>query len=319
MQKLTIAIPTFERSAGLEAAILSIFSELDKISFNVKKNISIVISDNTISEENFKRNLEFVNEIKKKHANVSYYKNAYNVGATMNVLKCMEYADNGWVWIIGDDDLILPNSLSNILKLITDFPLLGSISFCSCVDFNDAPQKIESLPDKVICENVTEFLSTVEFNNAGFLPSNLFNCKYYSDYSDKIYEWQVTKYPHLVYTLLCLDAGIRCLVTNLVVVASKPPTWNRDEVDSRLFLFKHLPYTKINSVIFTEKFIYKMAPTFKTKLSFYYRKLDPNSVNSRTNFVSIFKYISAKPGVEFYFFSALKNIYNKLLGRNKSL
>jgi hypothetical protein len=107
-------------------------------------------------------------------------------------------------------------------------------------------------------------------------------------------------------------------VTNLVVVASIPPTWNREEVDSRLFLFKHLPYKNINSTVFTEKFIYKMAPTFRNKMSFYYRNVDLSSVNSRINFVSIFKYISVRPGVEFYFVSALKKIYNIILGTNKS-
>lgn len=311
MQKLTIAIPTFERPTGLEAVLFSIFSELDRIPFNEKENISIVISDNTILDENSKKNLKIVNEHKKKYLNIAYYKNTYNVGATMNVLKCMEYANNGWVWIIGDDDLILPNSLSHILKLISIYPSFGSISFCSCIDANVAPQRINGLPNQAICNNVPEFLTTVEFNNAGFLPCNVFNCHYFTSFSDKLYEWQATKYPHLVYSLLCLDSEIKSLVTNLVIVASKPPTWNRDEVDSRLFLFKHIPFKKVKSILFIEKYIHSLSPSTKQRFAFLYRlflsESDENVLKSV--YISKFRYSRIGSGLMFNLLSFIKRIF----------
>lgn len=314
MEKLTIAIPTFERSAFLEALLSSILNELEKMSSLEKEYVVIIVSDNSISEESCTKNLSLVNSFFNIYSNIYYRKNYYNVGASMNVMKCMEYAEDGWVWIIGDDDLILPNSLSHILKLISTYPAFGSISFCSCAEARNAPQKIESYPEQVICDNVPNFLDTVFFNNAGFVSCNVYNCKYFSNFSDIIYEWLGTSFPHLVYNLLCLDSGIESLVTNLVFIVNKPPTWDRDVVESRLYLFKHIPFRKSSSVMSLEKFIYAMTPSIRSKIYFLYRLFLSDSDENMTRSIYTGKFIYPRTDADLMFklFALMKAIRLKL-------
>jgi hypothetical protein len=50
------------------------------------------------------------------HIDAQLVRNKFNIGANANILRCLELVRNPWVWILGDDDLPLPNAIETILE-----------------------------------------------------------------------------------------------------------------------------------------------------------------------------------------------------------
>jgi len=105
MIKLSICIPTFNRAKYLSNCLQSI------ISMNKPKglNYEVCISDNG-SNDNTK---EIINNAK-KHIDIKFNKNETNLGIPRNFIKVVSMAVGEFVWLIGDDDLLLPNTLDNL-------------------------------------------------------------------------------------------------------------------------------------------------------------------------------------------------------------
>jgi len=105
---LTLAIPTFNRAKFLDRCLNSFASQgrLSEMEIFISNNAS---TDNTI---------EVIEKYKSLFPNFSYVTNEINKGLDFNVSQCFERATGKYVWVMGDDDFILPNKLSSILDLI---------------------------------------------------------------------------------------------------------------------------------------------------------------------------------------------------------
>ena len=88
--KLTIAIPVFERKDFFLEAILSVLNQTIKC--------DIIVVDNNSSHDFF--------EITCRHYNIKYFKNDLNIGMFPNWNKCFELAYSDFVMILGDDDIL---------------------------------------------------------------------------------------------------------------------------------------------------------------------------------------------------------------------
>jgi glycosyltransferase involved in cell wall biosynthesis len=117
---LTICIPSYNRVDKISELLVSILCQLEEN----KYNLEVIVLDNCSSEnylENFKNNQLILSALKsgilKIHRNVS------NIGMSANSLKAFEIAKSKWLWIISDDDTILPNAfqiLFSNLNTISD-------------------------------------------------------------------------------------------------------------------------------------------------------------------------------------------------------
>jgi len=120
---LSICIPTFNRKNSLKNCLNSIHIS-DKFSKNF--NYEVCVSDNCSQEDVTETILEFKNKL-----NIVFNKNSENLGFARNAIKCISMAKGKFTWMIGDDDLILPNALNKIKSLIlnnsnVDFFFLNS-------------------------------------------------------------------------------------------------------------------------------------------------------------------------------------------------
>jgi len=102
--KLTIYIPTYKRES-LDACLNSIASQYSD-------NIEIIVSDN--DQDGFARNIvdkykNYINEysIKKQ-----------NIGCDGNCLYGITAGSGEYVWVVGDDDIILPGAVDTILLML---------------------------------------------------------------------------------------------------------------------------------------------------------------------------------------------------------
>jgi len=112
---LSICIPTFNRKKHLINCLNSIYV--------AKKNTSIefevCISDNCSDE-----NLNDLIDSYKNKINITFNKNKKNIGFVKNYLKVCSIAKGKYIWLLGDDDMILPSSLVEIEKYLTKFSLI---------------------------------------------------------------------------------------------------------------------------------------------------------------------------------------------------
>ena len=120
---LSICIPTFNRNNSLKNCLNSILIS-DK--FLKDFDYEVCVSDNCSEEDVTNTILEFKNKL-----NIVFNINSENLGFSRNAIKCISMARGKFVWMIGDDDLILPNALNKIKSLIVhntdvDFFFLNS-------------------------------------------------------------------------------------------------------------------------------------------------------------------------------------------------
>ena len=103
---LTIAIPTYNRSRFL-ALLLEILSP----QLVDESRVELVVSDNASEDET----AGVVESFRARGMDIAYFRNEVNVGADANFVRCFELARGEYVWIFGDDDIIVPGGLRKVL------------------------------------------------------------------------------------------------------------------------------------------------------------------------------------------------------------
>ena len=107
--KISICIPTFNREKHLRDCINSLI--ICKQQTDV--HFQICISDNGSTDETG----EVIKSAQSK-IEIKYNKNSHNLGITQNFLKVVSMADGDFIWLIGDDDLVLPHAINRLYELI---------------------------------------------------------------------------------------------------------------------------------------------------------------------------------------------------------
>jgi abequosyltransferase len=108
--KLSIAIPTFNRTQMLREAIQSIVIA----SKGVENQIEILISDNGGLAEN----QTLCEEFKQSGIPFRYSKNETNIGMEPNILKALDLASGEYVWVFSDDDRMAPDAIEKVLERV---------------------------------------------------------------------------------------------------------------------------------------------------------------------------------------------------------
>jgi abequosyltransferase len=107
---LTIGIPTYNRDKFLEQCLESIASQMTDS--QVAEKVELVISDNASSDSTE----QIVQKFRERIPSLSYFKNSENLGVDRNILQVVEKSQGEYVWMLGDDDALFPDSLSYMLQ-----------------------------------------------------------------------------------------------------------------------------------------------------------------------------------------------------------
>ena len=183
MPVLSILIPTYNRVKYLQLCLTQFCKQMDLFI----DDIEIIIVDNH-STDNTK---EVVAVFQNQFPFVKYFRQEQNIGADGNFYWCFKQAAGKYVWIFGDDDVLLDNKLKVVLDLLIknkpDLIYLGGYAFVGDDYLLEAPQKkpILSKPDIEFDLPKQKFLSKVHYNitfasanivNKSILPIS-FNCE----------------------------------------------------------------------------------------------------------------------------------------------
>lgn len=146
---LTIAIPTYNRADKLKKCIELIMNEV------LGKNIEILVSDNASLD-----NTEVVmKEILNTYPQIMYYRNSENIGPDRNFLNCFEKAKGEYVWLIGDDDMLLPDAMDSILEALSKKPVFLHLNTSTLI--SDEPLKYVNA--RMEDEGILEYIDKNEF------------------------------------------------------------------------------------------------------------------------------------------------------------
>ena len=159
MKQISICIPTYNRSQHLSNCLHSIIHSQNYI----KQNVEICVSDNSSSDDT-----ESVVKNAQKETEIKYKKNKKNLGIPRNFLNVVDMAEGEFVWLFGDDDLLMPDGLEKLNKLIkvnqdVDFFYVNSYHLTTEYVFkHKQPFNSVDLP-----KNMEKFSS---YENTGTLP-----------------------------------------------------------------------------------------------------------------------------------------------------
>lgn len=159
--KLTIGIPTFNRNHTLLQTLGVLLPQLQE------KNIELLIIDNcsdipveTSIRETYPQIIGKVNIIRNK----------FNVGANENILRVVENASGEFVYVLGDDDHVLPDAVDKILGSIDKHPTSWFINFNTPLPGHQVRLRETSY------NGLLEFIDSIDsFGQIMFISDGVFN------------------------------------------------------------------------------------------------------------------------------------------------
>lgn len=107
---LTIGIPTYNRSSYLDKCLGSILNQI----VGLEHLVDINVSDNSSSDST----IDIIEKYKNEGYHFKYSKNDTNIGLDNNFAALYEMANTKYIWMIGDDDFLFPNTLGKVLKVL---------------------------------------------------------------------------------------------------------------------------------------------------------------------------------------------------------
>ncbi len=180
---LSICIPTFNRANYLKLCL----SQFCKQMAPFLDEVELLVVDNHSTDHT----KDIVADIQKQFPFVSYYRQEQNVGADGNFYWCFKHAAGIYVWIFGDDDILLDHKLKVVMGLLKnnqpDVVYLGGYAFSGDDYLLEAPKNKPILPKPDIEFDLSKekFLNKVHYNmtfatanivNKSILPQS-FNCE----------------------------------------------------------------------------------------------------------------------------------------------
>lgn len=119
--RLSICIPTYNRSEALTRLLSSIENALPKLSTPQRDQIEVLISDNASTDNT----AEVIREFRARLPKLAAWANPQNLGAEGNFLVLLTRARGEFLWVIGDDDRLRPGALKFVLQQLK--PGLGML------------------------------------------------------------------------------------------------------------------------------------------------------------------------------------------------
>ena len=142
--RLSVCITTYNRAAWLALSLQNIARILPE----PDPAIEIVVCDNTSSD-----NTPEVVQPYLGRADLRYYRNPVNVGMLGNLQATAHHARGTHIWILGDDDLLVPGAIDRVLRIVTERPDLALVYLNYSYTREDDPSKVMDV-DGFLAESV---------------------------------------------------------------------------------------------------------------------------------------------------------------------
>jgi len=157
---LSICIPTYNRADKLEICLNSIFNQIGN-----DENIEILVVNNASTDKTEDVIQKYVNI----YSNLRYIKNKINIGADRNIYKASEQAIGKYIFLHGDDDIFLDNTIYVILDIIKNNSTCG-IFFVNVLNDNKRVDISNGMGNYLRETSIySTFISSLIFNRDEYL------------------------------------------------------------------------------------------------------------------------------------------------------
>ncbi len=106
---LTIAIPTYNRAADLDACLARL-----AVQPGVGGEVELLVSDNCSTDST----PAVVKAWQDKGVSITCIRNQQNIGPDNNFVQCYTAAKGKYFWLLGDDDMVLPGAVERVTALL---------------------------------------------------------------------------------------------------------------------------------------------------------------------------------------------------------
>ena len=137
MEKVTLYIPTYNRSERLSKNLLDLFNKIKNE--NLYSNIDILVGDNCSTDSTITVLKDLSMIAKDKRIQFNYFVNDSNLGFNENVKQGYLRFQGEYIIFLSDDDNLISGALSTYLKLI--FEIKPSVAL---INFNQSPFTVDS-------------------------------------------------------------------------------------------------------------------------------------------------------------------------------
>jgi glycosyltransferase involved in cell wall biosynthesis len=159
--RLTVAIPTYNRNEILKKNIRLLLPQLSD-------ECKLLIIDNNSDipvEETLKPVLSEFTEV-----DARIIRNRANIGGNANFLRCFEYCETKWLWILSDDDGVRGDAVRTVFSTISEHQNLAFLNFYT--EGGTYPVRTE----KILTKGLNEFLEKLDFMcSIIFISASVYN------------------------------------------------------------------------------------------------------------------------------------------------
>jgi glycosyltransferase involved in cell wall biosynthesis len=220
---LSITIPSYNRHDQLCARIAELIPQLEA-------GVEVWVLDNASTPD-----LEqyVCDRVEGARSAIRFVRNPSNIGACANVCRCFEVARGDWVWLLGDDDSLLPGALRSVLEVSagaspSDVLLKFNSTNGGQVDHEEILDGIPALSTR--CRN------PLFYSNLLFISSSVYRRQTMVSRLSIGYHWCFSSAPHIAMLLDAIGAGgrMRLLPRELVRhgQAGAADNWNVTRVSA---------------------------------------------------------------------------------------
>jgi glycosyltransferase involved in cell wall biosynthesis len=199
MKRLTIAIPTYNRSALLTATVKELLPQLTN-------KCKLVIVDNASPDPVANVIKDLI--VNYPEAEIQIHRNRFNVGGACNQMRCFELCDTEWLWILGDDDVPSPYAIQNIFEEMEEHS--------ECVFYNfvcpalRVENKLQNRAKTIVTNGLAEFVNELDhFSSIQFMSLSVYRVDAFIPYFHRGIEFSYSQQGHIAMILMGIDNQCR--------------------------------------------------------------------------------------------------------------
>jgi glycosyltransferase involved in cell wall biosynthesis len=215
---LTIAIPTYNRAARLQA-------QLERLLPQLGPEVRLCVYDNASPDH--------TREVVAKFPGVSYFRAVTNCGAGRNIFRCFEECRTEWLWVLSDDDLAKPTAVADLLNLLRS----------ETADFIHANSWLSQYKQDILVTNLSDLFQHSNFSSLMWLTAGVYRVPAFHPWFQVYNEGLSTWAPHTLMVLSLLATGksqAHLSPLELTVPTTTPISWSTLGCLSRLSLLPEL-------------------------------------------------------------------------------
>lgn len=218
MSVISICIPTYNRASLLTKALAAIAEQLDAAT---APQVDLIIADNASPDDT----TTVVTNFRNDHPDIclTYHRQTENLGADANINALFQLATAPWMFLLSDDDILMPGAIAMILTCIAANPglvgvILNSKSFIHNIN-EETPLNLAIKPDNFTFTDkneVLQFLGTF----ITFMSVMVFRREIIADQDYKSRIGTSLPQSYMFLDVICSDGAIAVISSPCLAVLS---------------------------------------------------------------------------------------------------